>query len=479
MHWGVGKSMGYLPRSDKLRVYDDILQAIGSTPLVQLTRIGRGLPCPLYAKVEFFNPGGSIKDRIAVRIIEEAENSGRLKPGGTVVESTSGNTGMGLAIACAKKGYKSVFVMPDKMSQEKIQLLRAFGAKVVITPTSVTPDDPRSYYSVAKKIVRETPNAILANQYHNPENPHSHYLTTGPEIWEQTQGQITDLVIGMGTGGTITGAGRFLKEKNPDIRLVGVDPVGSLLLETWQNNGRIPEDAQASTYKVEGIGEDFIPSTLDLSIVDEVIQIGDKESFLWTRRLVKEEGIFCGGSSGTAVAAAVRYAQRLTPDRLVVVVLPDSGARYLSKIFDDEWMRENGFMETTWSQVPLSEILAVKSFQGLVSACDSDRMTDVIALMKEHDISQVPALNSKGELVGLVSEVDLLQHMLDAGHTHTPDETVDEIMRPAQAVFSSNTPLEAVLPSIVEGQVVLVTEAEHPIGILTKIDVLDFISQEI
>jgi cystathionine beta-synthase len=471
--------MGYLPRSDKLRVYDDILQAIGSTPLVQLTRIGRGLPCPLYAKVEFFNPGGSIKDRIAVRIIEEAENSGRLKPGGTVVESTSGNTGMGLAIACAKKGYKSVFVMPDKMSQEKIQLLRAFGAKVVITPTSVTPDDPRSYYSVAKKIVRETPNAILANQYHNPENPHSHYLTTGPEIWEQTQGQVTDLVIGMGTGGTITGAGRFLKEKNPDIRLVGVDPVGSLLLETWQNNGRIPEDAQASTYKVEGIGEDFIPSTLNLSIVDEVIQIGDKESFLWTRRLVKEEGIFCGGSSGTAVAAAVRYAQRLTPDRLVVVVLPDSGARYLSKIFDDEWMRENGFMETTWSQVPLSEILAVKSFQGLVSACDSDRMTDVIALMKEHDISQVPALNSKGELVGLVSEVDLLEHMLDAGHTHTPDETVEQIMRPAQAVFSSNTPLEAVLPSIVEGQVVLVTEAEHPIGILTKIDVLDFISQEI
>jgi cystathionine beta-synthase len=471
--------MGYLPRSDKLRVYDDILQAIGSTPLVQLTRIGRGLPCPLYAKVEFFNPGGSIKDRIAVRIIEEAENSGRLKPGGTVVESTSGNTGMGLAIACAKKGYKSVFVMPDKMSQEKIQLLRAFGAKVIITPTAVTPDDPRSYYSVAKKIVTETPNAILANQYHNPENPHSHYLTTGPEIWEQTQGQITDLVIGMGTGGTITGAGRFLKEKNPDIRLVGVDPVGSLLLETWQNNGRIPEGAKASTYKVEGIGEDFIPSTLDLSIVDEVIQVGDKESFLWTRRLVKEEGIFCGGSSGTAVAAAVRYAQSLTPDRLVVVVLPDSGARYLSKIFDDEWMRENGFMETTWSQVPLSEILAVKSFQGLVSACDSDRMTDVIALMKEHDISQVPALNSKGELVGLVSEVDLLQHMLDAGHTHTPDETVDEIMRPAQAVFSSNTPLEAVLPSIVEGQVVLVTEADHPIGILTKIDVLDFISQEI
>jgi cystathionine beta-synthase len=471
--------MGKLPHSDTLRVYDDILQAIGSTPLVQLKRIGRGLPCALYAKVEFFNPGGSIKDRIAVRIIEEAENSGKLRPGGTVVESTSGNTGAGLAIVCAKKGYKAVFVMPDKMSQEKIQLLRAFGAKVVITPTAVTPEDPRSYYSVAKKIVADTPNAILANQYHNPENPHSHYLTTGPEIWEQTQGQVTDVVMGMGTGGTITGAGRYLKEKNPEIRLVGVDPQGSLLLETWQNKGSIPEGARATTYKVEGIGEDFIPSTLDLSIVDEVIQISDKESFLWTRRLVKEEGIFCGGSSGTALAAAVRYAQKLTPDRLVVVVLPDSGTRYLSKIFDDEWMRENGFMETTWSQVPLSEILAVKSFQGLVSACESDRMTDVIALMKEHDISQVPALNAQGELLGLVSEVDLLQHMLDAGHSHTPDETVAEIMRPAQAVFSANTPLEAVLPSIVEGQVVLVTEADRPIGILTKIDVLDFISQEI
>jgi cystathionine beta-synthase len=471
--------MGNLPRSESLRVYDDILQTIGKTPLVQLQRIGRGLPCPLYAKLEYFNPGGSVKDRIAVRIIEEAENSGKLRPGGTVVESTSGNTGVGLAIVCAKKGYKSVFVMPDKMSQEKIQLLRAFGAKVVITPTAVSPEDPRSYYNVAKRIVADTPNAILANQYHNPENPQSHYLTTGPEIWEQTQGQVTDVVMGMGTGGTITGAGRYLKEQNTEIRLIGVDPQGSLLLETWQNQGRIPENAQAITYKVEGIGEDFIPSTLDLSIIDEVIQVSDKESFLWTRRLVKEEGIFSGGSSGTALAAAVRYAQNLTPDRLVVVVLPDSGTRYLSKIFDDEWMRENGFMETTWSQVPLSEVLAVKSFQGLVSACESDRMTDVIALMKEHDISQVPALNAQGELVGLVSEIDLLQHMLDAGHIHSPDETVAEIMRPAQAVFPANTPLEAVLPAIVEGQVVLVTEADHPIGILTKIDVLDFISQEI
>jgi cystathionine beta-synthase len=467
-----------LPISESQRVYDSILQTIGRTPLVQLKRVGRGLPCPLYAKVEFFNPGGSVKDRIAVNIVEEAEKSGRLRPGGTVVEATSGNTGVGLAIVCAQRGYKSVFVMPDKMSQEKIQLLRAFGAKVLITPTAVTPDDPRSYYSVAERIVRETPNSILANQYHNPENPRSHYLTTGPEIWQQTNGRVTDLVIGMGTGGTVSGAGKFLKEQNPAVRIIGVDPVGSILLETWKKGG-LADDVKASTYKVEGIGEDFLPSTLDLSVIDEVIRIGDKESFLWTRRLVKEEGIFCGGSSGTALAAAVRYSQNLTPDRLVVVILPDSGTRYLSKVFDDKWMRENGFLEAEWSETPLSEVLAAKSYQGLITVCATDRMNDVIAILKEHDVSQVPALRPDGTLVGLVSEVDLLKHMLEENHNHSPDETIEGIVRPASAIFPSSSSLEAVLPSLVEGQVVLVTEAERPIGILTKIDALDFISQEI
>lgn len=467
-----------LPTSDTLRVYDNILGTIGNTPLVRLGRIGRGLASPLYAKVEFFNPGGSVKDRIGVNIIEEAERSGRLKPGGTVVESTSGNTGVGLAIVCALKGYKAVFVMPDKMSLEKIQLLRAFGAKVVITPTAVAPEDPRSYYNVARRIVAETPNAILANQYHNPENPRSHYNTTGPELWEQTQGRLTDVVIALGTGGTISGTGRYLKEKNPGIRIIGVDPLGSILLETWQQGG-VPEDAKAFSYKVEGIGEDFLPTTLDLSVIDDVIRVDDRESFLMTRRLVKEEGIFCGGSSGAAVAGAIKYAKNLPSDRLVVVLLPDSGSRYLSKIFDDKWMRENGFLEAEWRESLLSEVLSTKPAQGLITASRDDRMVDVIARLKEYDISQIPALNPDGSLAGIVTEVDLLKHMLDAGHDHSNEESISGIVRRVEAVFPSQTPLEDVLPTVVDGQVVLVTEGEKPIGILTKIDVLDFISQEI
>ena len=467
-----------LPISDSLRVYDNILQSIGKTPLVRLNRIGRSLPCPLYAKIEFFNPGGSVKDRIAVNIISEAEQAGRLKPGGTVVEATSGNTGVGLAIICATRGYKAIFVMPDKMSQEKVQLLRAFGARVVITPTAVAPEDPRSYYNVANRIVAETPNAILANQYHNPENPRSHYQSTGPEIWEQTQGQVTDVVLGMGTGGTISGVGRYLKEKNSNICIVGVDPLGSILLETWQQ-GEVPADVEPTTYKVEGIGEDFLPSTLDLSVIDEVVRVNDKDSFLWARRLVREEGIFGGGSSGTAVAAAVRYAQNLDADRLVVVILPDSGSRYLSKVFDDKWMRENGFLEIEWGEVSLSEILMTKTFQELITASVDDRMTDVISLMKEYDISQVPALRPDGGLAGLVTEVDLLKHILDRGHEHTTDETIASIVQLATAIFSPQDSLEEVLPSIVEGHVVLVAESGRPVGILTKIDVLDFIAQAV
>ncbi|MFA5874743.1 MAG: cystathionine beta-synthase [Anaerolineales bacterium] len=467
-----------LPISDSLRVYDNILQTIGKTPLVRLNRVGRELTCPLYAKVEYFNPGGSVKDRIALNIIAEAERSKRLLPGGTVVESTSGNTGLGLAMVCAIKGYKSVFVMPDKMSQEKIQLLRAFGAKVVITPTAVEPDDPRSYYSVAKRIVAETPNAILANQYHNPENPRSHYTTTGPEIWEQTQGKVTDVVIGMGTGGTISGVGRYLKEQNPQIRIVGVDPTGSILLETWQR-GKVPDDVLARPYKVEGIGEDFLPTTLDLSVIDEVIRVTDKESFQWARRLVKEEGIFCGGSSGSALAGAFRYAQNLDSDRLVVVLFPDSGSRYLSKFFDDKWMRENAFLEAEWNEVTLGEVLAAKTFPGVISVSSDAHMTDVIALLKENDISQAPVLHPDGKVAGMVTEANLLKHMLEAGHIHTSEETLAAILEPAPPSYPAHTSLSVVLPSFVAGPVVLVNEADRVVGLLTKIDVLDFIARMI
>jgi cystathionine beta-synthase len=360
--------MTALPVSHTLRVYDSIQGVIGNTPLVRLGRIASHLQATLYAKLELLNPGGSVKDRVGWYIIEQAEARGELRPGGTIVEATSGNTGVGLAIAAALKGYKTIFVMPDKMSEEKIRLLRAFGARVVITPTAVPPEDPRSYYEVAKRLARETPNAILANQYHNPDNPRIHELTTGPEIWEQTGGRVTDVVIGMGTGGTISGVGRYLKRQSPAIRIVGVDIEGSILLEIWKNNGRIPEGAFPKTYKVEGIGEDFLPSTTDLSVVDEIVRVDDRESFLWARALVRQEGIFAGGSSGAALAGAMKYAASLSADRLVVVIFADSGSRYLSKFYDDKWMRENGFLGTDFSEITLADLLLSKRQRALYTA---------------------------------------------------------------------------------------------------------------
>ncbi|MCS7055228.1 MAG: cystathionine beta-synthase [Thermoflexales bacterium] len=458
-------------------VRDSIVDTIGRTPLVRLRKVTRGVAPDVLAKVEYFNPGGSVKDRIGIAIIEDAERTGKLKPGGTIVEATSGNTGVGLAIAAAVKGYKCIFVMPDKMSDEKIRTLRAYGAKVVITPTAVDKDDPRSYYKVAERLVRETPNAILGNQYHNPANPAIHYATTGPEIWEQTGGQIDAFVAGMGTGGTITGVARYLRERKPDVKIVGVDVAGSLLLDTWKQ-GKVPEHPVLKTYKLEGIGEDFIPSTLDLSVCDLVVQVNDRESFLMARRIVREEGIFVGGSCGAAVAGALKAIPQLglTADHTVVVLLPDNGARYLSKFFDDNWMRENGFLNTDWNQGTVGDFIQASPLRPVVTAHRDETLSAVIKRMKQHDFSQLPVVNGDGKLQGIVSESDILSYMLDHSHVSFNEVTIAPLIREAATVDES-TPLNTLSDVLQKAKAaVLVDDQHHVNGVITMMDVIDFLA---
>lgn len=472
----------YDPLPEEPQIYEHILATMGNTPLVRLSRLARGIRAQIVAKVEYFNPGGSVKDRIGITIIEDAERQGLLKPGGTVVEATSGNTGVGLAMAAILKGYKTVFVMPDKMSEEKIRVLRAYGAKVIVTPTDVEPDDPRSYYSVARQMVEETPNSILANQYHNPVNPLTHEETTGPEIWRQTAGRIDVFVCGMGTGGTITGVARFLKKMNPKIQIVGVDPAGSILYDYFYSGKMV----EAHTYKTEGIGEDFIPSNYDFSVIDDMVRVNDKETMLMTRRLVREEGIFAGVSAGAAAVGALRYAAErdLGPEKLVVVLLPDSGSRYLSKVFDDNWMRENRFLETAWADATIETVLKRKTRHELVVAHCKDPVGEVIAKLKSADVSQLPVLGEREQLLGVVNEVSLLSYLLGQPGSEAAKAAIEEagVIDSNVPTLNASTPVESVMSVFGAHKIVLVTEDipgssdKRVVGILTQIDLLDFLA---
>lgn len=448
----------------------DLTQAIGHTPIVRLNRVAEGIESEIYVKLESLNPAGSMKDRVALNIIRDAEQRGMLGPGGTIIEATSGNTGAGLAMVAAIRGYKCIFVMPDKMSSEKIDALRAYGAKVVICPTAVEPSDPRSYYSVARKIVEETPGAFYANQYHNPANPEAHYVSTAPEIWEQTGGGFDAFVSGMGTGGTLSGCGRYFKEKNPDVKIVGVDPIGSLYYE-YVKTGRL---TKAFSYYVEGIGEDFLPSTMNLDILDDIVQVDDRECFLMTRELVRREGIFCGGSCGAAVVGAIKYARQLKQPKRLLVLMPDSAQKYLSKIFNDEWMRSNGFLAEDDTEGTVAHLL--KSKQGrLLTIAAQATVREAVRILKEHGISQLPVLDDTGRHCGLVSELDLLNHVVE--NEGDPETKLEQLISSDYATVTPHTRLQLLKHIFNDAKVVLVVDNDKAVGILTKIDLIDYVSQ--
>ena len=447
-------------------LYQNVLEAVGNTPLVRLNRITEGLKPLIAAKLEFMNPGGSVKDRIALEMVEDAERSGKLKPGGTVIEGTSGNTGMGLALVAAVKGYNCIFTMPDKMSQEKIDTLRAMGAEVVVTPTSVAHDDPRSYHAVALRLNKEIPNSVFPNQYDNPSNPLAHYKTTGPEIWEQTEGKVTHVVIGVGTGGTITGVGRYLKEKNPDIKIIGVDPEGSIFYEMFKT-GKLPE---TWPYKIEGVGQDELPKNVDFSVIDEMHAVSDKDSFNVTRTLARLEGIFGGGSSGFAVVAALLAARKCKKSDYMVVILPDSGSRYLSKIFNDAWMKENQYLEAP-VKLNTTQIISEKGEKGKLITVSSDAtIGEAIDLMRKHGISQLPVI-ADGEILGGLDENHLLQLLLK--NSEAWHHNVLEFMEAPFPEVEEDVPVDDLISILGQNnQAILVRQKGGGHSIITKSDLI-------
>jgi cystathionine beta-synthase len=452
-------------------IKDSILDAIGETPLVELSRLGADLRPRLVAKVEALNPGGSIKDRIALGLIEAAEREGRLKPGGTIIEPTSGNTGTGLAIVALLKGYRVIAVMPDKMSREKIDLLRAYGAEVVVAPTEVPPDSPESYYRVADRLTEEIPGAFQPNQYFNQANPEAHYQTTGPEIWRQTAGRITHFVTGVGTGGTITGAGRFLKEQNPEIQVIGADPVGSIY-----------SGGEVKPYLVEGVGEDFWPESFDPSVVDRYVTVSDRDSFLTTRRLAQSEGILAGGSSGMAVHGALEVAGEIDdPEALVLVILPDGGRSYLSKVYNDAWMRQYGFLERA-PELSVGDVLSRKHAEGeippLVTVETHAKVRDAVAKMHEHGVSQIPVVSAQDPqtVAGSLTERGLLRRAVE--DPSLLDAEIIEVMEPPlHAVPATDGVREAVELLSGASEALLVTSDGRPAGIVTRADLVESLAQ--
>ena len=456
---------------ERQKVYDNVLDAIGDTPIVRLNKVTEGLLSDVYVKLEFMNPGGSVKDRIAKHMIEMAEERGEISRGGTVVEGTSGNTGMGLAMAASVKGYQAIFVMPDKQSMEKVQALRAFGAKVVVTPTAVEPEDPRSYYSVSNKLGTETPNSFFASQYHNADNPETHYRFTGPELWRQMGGRIDVFIAGMGTGGTLSGVGKYLKEQNPDIQIVGVDPVGSLYYDYFKT-GKLTE---AYTYTLEGIGEDFLPSTMHFQYMDDCVRVTDKEAFLMTRDVVRKEGIFCGGSGGGAVVGALKWLRANDAEgKQVVILLPDTGRQYLGKIFNDDWMRENRYLEEPRALGTVRDLLGATPRRNVVSVTINDHLEDVTRVMKKHGVSQMPVMGDDG-VAGIVTEKRVLSALLD--HPHASADPVSDLVELSYSVVEPLTEISVLAEMFTRVKVALVLEGKDIVNIITRIDLIDYMAR--
>ncbi|MFT7648368.1 MAG: cystathionine beta-synthase [Candidatus Poriferisodalaceae bacterium] len=453
-----------------LDIADSVLDLIGNTPLVRLNRIGSDLPCPVVLKMETTNPGGSSKDRPALTMINAAEKEGLLKPGGTIIEPTSGNTGVGLAIVAAQRGYKCIFVMTDKVSPEKVSLLRAYGAEVVVCSVAVAPDDPESYYSTAERLVRETPGAFRPNQYHNQHNPEAHYQSTGPELWAQTKGRITHFVSGAGTGGTISGVGRYLKEQNPNVKIIAADPEGSVY-----------SGGSGRPYLVEGVGEDFWPDTYHADIIDDTIAISDADSFAMARRVTEEEGIHIGGSGGTAVAAALELAEGLTEDDLVVVLIPDGGRGYLSRLFDDEWMSTMGFLRA--EGVVVSDLLDAKEndIPDLVYVNPEDTVRTAVLTMRKHGVSQLPVAKGEmpiaaAEVMGSVSELWLMSQAFES--EGVLDRKIDDVMQERMPTLGAGESIERAVSLLEHSPALLVLEGGRPRTVVSRTDVLSFLSPE-